>query len=63
MARLRRVLAQADVFCREQHLLTAAPSRQLLELREWYLGEFERQGWGEQPLPWQGGFTVEPPEQ
>jgi hypothetical protein len=61
MARLRRVLGQADAFCREQHLLTAAPSPQLLALREWYLGEFDRQGRGEEPRPWQGGFTVEPP--
>jgi anti-sigma regulatory factor (Ser/Thr protein kinase) len=61
MARLREVLLDADEFCREHQLLTAAPTPQLLELREWYLGEFERQGRGEPPRPWPGGFTVEPP--
>ncbi len=61
MARLRRVLHQADAFCQEQQLLTAAPTPQLVELREWYLGEFERQADGEEPRPWPGGLTVEPP--
>jgi len=61
MARLRRVLAEADAFCREHHLLTSAPTPQLLELREWYLGEFERQGRGEEPRPWTGGLVVDPP--
>jgi anti-sigma regulatory factor (Ser/Thr protein kinase) len=63
MARLHRVLLDADAFCRENQLLTAAPTRQLLDLRDWYLGEFERQGRGEQPRPWPGGLTVEPPGQ
>jgi anti-sigma regulatory factor (Ser/Thr protein kinase) len=59
MARLRRVLEEADAFCREQRLLTPAPTPQLLALRNWYLTEFERQGAGEDPLPWTGGYTVE----
>jgi anti-sigma regulatory factor (Ser/Thr protein kinase) len=59
MARLRRVLEDADAFCREQRLLTPAPTPQLLALRNWYLMEFERQGAGKDPLPWPGGYTVE----
>ncbi len=60
MARLHRVLQDADAFCRENQLLTAAPTQQLLDLRDWYLGEFERQGRGEQPRPWPGDLAVEP---
>ena len=59
MTRLRELLEKVDVFCRDQWLLTLAPSRQQLQLRAWYLGEFERQGRGEKPLPWPGGFEVE----
>lgn len=59
MARLRKVLEEADAFCREQQLLTPAPTPQLLALRDWYLGEFERQAAGEDPLPWPGGDAVE----
>jgi anti-sigma regulatory factor (Ser/Thr protein kinase) len=61
MARLRVVLAEADVFCREQRLLATAPTAQLRALRSWYLGEFERQGRGEEPVRWPGGYTVEDP--
>ncbi|HYO38897.1 MAG TPA: ATP-binding protein [Nocardioidaceae bacterium] len=59
MARLRDVLDEADEFCREQQLLVAPPTPQMVALRSWYLGEFERQGRGEDPLPWTGGYTVE----
>ena len=59
MARLRDVLLEADEFCRDQRLLTVAASAQLSALREWYLGEFVRQGRGEPPRPWPGGYTVE----
>lgn len=63
MARLREVLDAADAFCREQRLLTAAPTPQLTALRSWYLGEFERQGRGEEARIWPGGYTVETPGQ
>jgi anti-sigma regulatory factor (Ser/Thr protein kinase) len=59
MARLHQVLVEADTFCRDQRLLTVASSPQLRQLRDWYLGEFVRQGRGEEPLPWPGGYTVE----
>jgi len=59
MGRLREVLDEADAFCREQRLLTPPPTPQLLAMRNWYLGEFVRQGAGEEPLPWTGGYAVE----
>ena len=49
------------MFCREQRLLTLAPNPQQLTLRAWYLGEFERQARGEEPLPWPGTYVVEDP--
>lgn len=61
MTRLREVLLHADEFCREHRLLTAGPTPQLLDLRAWYFGEFERQGRGEEPRPWKGSLSVEPP--
>jgi anti-sigma regulatory factor (Ser/Thr protein kinase) len=61
MGRLRALLEQADVFCREQRLLTLEPAPQQLALRTWYLGEFTRQAEGEEPTPWPGSFTVEVP--
>ena len=59
MTRLQHLLGQVDEFCREQRLLTLAPSRQMLALREWYLGEFRRQAEGEDPRPWYGGYQVD----
>jgi hypothetical protein len=59
MARLRELLEEVDDFCREQRLLTLAPSRQQQALRSWYLGEFERQGRGEKPVPWPDGYVVD----
>jgi len=59
MMRLRALLEEVDVFCREQRLLTPEPTEQQLALRRWYLGEFGRQGAGEAPLPWSGGYVVE----
>ncbi len=59
MARLRELLERVDDFCRDQWLLTLAPSPQQLELRTWYLSEFERQARGEPPRPWTGSYVVE----
>jgi anti-sigma regulatory factor (Ser/Thr protein kinase) len=60
MQRLRELLEEIDVFCREQRLLTAEPTAQQVRLRAWYLGEFERQGRGEAPVPWPGGYVLQP---
>ncbi len=59
MARLHELLEQADAFCREQRLLTLAPTAQMLELRAWYLGEFTRQAAGAAARPWTGSYTVD----
>ena len=58
MGRLLTLLEDVDVFCREQRLLTLAPSPQQIALREWYLGEFTRQAAGEAPTPWSGSYAV-----
>jgi hypothetical protein len=62
MARLLEMLEKADRFCREQRLLALAASPQQLELQRWYLGEFVRQGAGEEPSPWPGSLDVETAE-
>jgi anti-sigma regulatory factor (Ser/Thr protein kinase) len=59
MTRLRELLTKVDEFCREQRLLTLAPSPQQLALHAWYLGEFARQAAGESPIPWSGSYQVE----
>jgi anti-sigma regulatory factor (Ser/Thr protein kinase) len=59
MRRMRELLTEADRFCREQRLLTLAPSPQQVSLLSWYHGEFERQGRGEEPLPWPGSYEVD----
>ena len=62
MGRLLEMLEKADEFCREQRLLALAASPQQLHLQRWYLGEFVRQGAGEEPRPWPGSLAVEQPE-
>ena len=62
MSRLGELFRQVDVFCREQLLLTLAPTPQMLALRVWYLGEFGRQARGEEPLPWRGSYDVQEPD-
>lgn len=59
MTRLRELLEELDEFCREQQMLTLVPSPRQVALRSWYLGEFERQARGEDPVPWPGDYTVE----
>ena len=62
MSRLLRLLEEADVFCREQRLLTLEPTQQQIDLRRWYLGEFGRQAAGDEPRPWFGSYAVEEPD-
>ena len=59
MGRMRELLTEAVRFCRDQSLLTLAPSAQQVRLFNWYHGEFERQGRGEEPLPWTGSYEVD----
>jgi anti-sigma regulatory factor (Ser/Thr protein kinase) len=59
MGRLRDLLTEAIQFCRDQRLLTLAPSVQQVSLLNWYHGEFERQGRGEEPRPWTGAYEID----
>jgi anti-sigma regulatory factor (Ser/Thr protein kinase) len=58
MATLLDILDRADRFCREQRLLAVASTPQQVALRQWYLGEFVRQGAGEAPVAWPGGYQA-----
>lgn len=59
MQQLLELLELADEFCRSQRLLTLAATDQQYQLQRWYLGEFIRQGRGEEPLKWGGKYTVD----
>ena len=59
MARLLDLLEKANEFCRQERMLAVAATPQQLALQRWYLNEFIRQGAGEEPRPWTGGFEVE----
>ena len=59
MQQLLELLELADEFCRSQRLLTLAATDQQYQLQRWYLGEFIRQGRGEEPLKWAGEYTVD----
>lgn len=61
MAHLRAMLQRADQFCREEKLLSLAAGPLEKALRDWYLGEFVRQGDGHSPIPWPGPFEVDDP--
>jgi hypothetical protein len=53
----RRLLArmeEADAYCSSGVLMTLPTPPDQKALREWYLGEFIRQGGGEPPTPWSG---------
>lgn len=60
MAHIRGLLDEAySVFSRE-HLLALRPPDVLVGLQTWYYLEFERQGRGEEPLPWTGPISLPP---
>lgn len=59
MGRMRELLAEAVRFCRDQRLLTLAPSLQQVNLFNWYHAEFERQARGDEPLPWSGSYEID----
>lgn len=54
LLRLLDTLERADVFCREQRLLTLSATAEEAALQRWFFPEFARQAAGEQPLPWPG---------
>lgn len=59
MERLLHLLGRSDAFSEEHRLLTPSATPLQRELRRWYLGEFVRQGAGEEPHPWPGPFAPE----
>lgn len=52
LARFIELLDLADEFCREERLLSLARSPEQRRFQRWLLGEFVRQGNGEEPIPW-----------
>jgi anti-sigma regulatory factor (Ser/Thr protein kinase) len=56
MARLSDLLSEATVFFDNEALLSLRPTERQHQLQVWYLGEFIRQGAGEDPVPWSGGY-------
>jgi anti-sigma regulatory factor (Ser/Thr protein kinase) len=60
-AQMVELLELADEFCRAERLLSLATTPQQLGFQRWYLGEFVRQGHGEQARPWTGDDAVRRP--
>lgn len=58
MAEARDLLGEVFAAFSEEHLLAVRPADELVSLAWWYLSEFERQGTGEPPLPYDGPLTV-----
>lgn len=52
LSRFSELLDLADEFCREERLLSLVRSPEQRHFQRWLLGEFVRQGNGEQPIPW-----------
>lgn len=60
MARIRELLDEVYDTLTGEALLAMRPPPALMALQHWYLGEFVRQGAGEDPLPWQGPTSLSP---
>ena len=60
MARIRDLLDEVYRVFSEDHLLALRPPDLLVELQNWYFTEFERQGNGEEPIPWTGPTSMPP---
>lgn len=54
MARLSVLLDEIYATFADESLLSIRPSKALQDLQRWYLGEFTRQGNGQEPTPWKG---------
>ncbi len=59
MARLAGLLSEASIFYDDETLLSLRPTERQEQVQSWYLGEFVRQGAGEAPLAWSGGYRSE----
>jgi len=51
---LESLMAEADVFCQREQMLTLQRSELVRSFSSWYLDEFRRQIHGEAPRPWDG---------
>ncbi len=60
MGRLADLMKRSQEFFEVESLLSLAPTPRQQEVQDWYLGEFVRQGAGEAPLPWSGGYADHP---
>ena len=58
--RIRDLLDEVYRVFSEDHLLALRPPDLLVELQTWYFTEFERQGRGEDPVPWAGPTSMPP---
>ncbi|MCW2758193.1 MAG: ATP-binding region, ATPase domain protein [Nocardioidaceae bacterium] len=56
MGQLQEVLGRLGTFFEAESLLAESLTPRQLEVQHWYLGEFIRQGAGEEPRPWTGGY-------
>ena len=54
------LLDLADEFCREERLLSLARTPEQRRFQRWLLGEFVRQGDGEDPIAWTDVETATP---
>ncbi len=60
MARIRDLLKEVYRALSADHLLAMRPPDVIVDLETWYFTEFERQGNGEEPLPWRGPTSMPP---
>ncbi|WP_158604503.1 ATP-binding protein [Nocardioides mangrovicus] len=56
VGRLVELLAEVYAFFDEAELLVTPPTPRQQQVQAWYLGEFVRQGDGDDPAPWTGGY-------
>jgi len=60
MERLNRLLHAVYDELTSKVLLASRPPSSMIDLQNWYLGEFRRQAAGEQPTPWRGPLRFVP---
>jgi anti-sigma regulatory factor (Ser/Thr protein kinase) len=58
MTRIRDLLNEVYQAFSSEHLLALRPPDVLVDLQDWYFTEFERQGRGEEPAPWDGPTSL-----
>jgi hypothetical protein len=61
MALLSTLLQRVYAELTGKVLLSVRPPSSLVDLEDWYLGEFARQSRGEEPIPWDGPLRLRPP--